>query len=315
MTAVTVTPVDAPATIARTDAANSPTRQAIQRFLRNRLAAIGLVFVVLITGGAILSPVIATTAYDYSVLRDALKFPPCVDPKGTAGFPACLMMKYPLGTDAVGRDFWSRLIYGARTSMIVGFSVPTIALVIGLPLGAAAGWFGGWVDIVVLRLVEFWTAIPSILLALFLVTVFGHDLNKLILFLGMTGWVGMCRLARAQFLTLRERDFVTAARALGVGEWQIMVRHVMVNAAGPIIVMFTLGIPGAIFGEAGLSFLGLGVNDPIPSWGKMVAESSRFAQVYWYLAMIPTFCIAVTMLSFSFLGDGLRDALDPQGQR
>jgi oligopeptide transport system permease protein len=300
---------------AQSMSANSPTRLAIQRFLQNRLAALGLVFVILITGGAILSPLIATTAYDYSVLRDALKFPPCVDPKGKIGFPECLLMKYPLGTDALGRDFWSRLIYGARTSMIVGFSVPAISLVIGLPLGAAAGWFGGWVDTVVLRLVEFWTAIPSILLALFLVTVFGHDLEKLILFLGMTGWVGMCRLTRAQFLSLRERDFVTAARALGVSEWSIMARHVMVNAAGPIIVMFTLGIPGAIFGEAGLSFLGLGVNDPIPSWGKMVAESSRFAQVYWYLAMIPTLCIAVTMLSFSFLGDGLRDALDPQGQR
>ena len=146
MTTVSLAAVDAPSS-AQTTSANSPTRQAIQRFLRNRLAALGLIFVVLITGGAVLSPLIATTAYDYSVLKDALKFPPCVDPKGTVGFPECLMMKYPLGTDAVGRDFWSRLIFGARTSMIVGFSVPAIALVIGLPLGAAAGWFGGWVDI------------------------------------------------------------------------------------------------------------------------------------------------------------------------
>jgi len=183
------------------------------------------------------------------------------------------------------------------------------------PGGPAAGWFGGRVDATVLRLVEFMTAVPSILLALFLLTLFGHDLQNVIMFQGITGWVGVCRLGRAQFMTLRERDFVTAARALGMSEWSIMIRHVMVNAAGPIIVMFTLGIPGAIFGEAGLSFLGLGVNAPIPSWGKMVAESSRFAAVYWYLAMIPTGCIAVTMLAFSFLGDGLRDALDPQGQR
>lgn len=295
--------------------ANSPLRQSIARFFRNRLAAIGLVFVVVITTSAFLAPLIATTAYDYSVLRNALKFPPCADPKLKLGFPDCLALPFPLGTDAVGRDFWSRLIYGARTSMIVGFAVPTISLLIGLPLGAVAGWFGGLADGFVMRLVEFWTAIPSILLALFLLTVFGHDLEKVILFLGISGWVGVCRLSRAQFMTLRERDFVTAARALGMSEWSIMARHVLVNAAGPIIVMFTLGIPGAIFGEAGLSFLGLGVNDPIPSWGKMVAESSRFAQVYWYLAMLPTICIAVTMLSFSFLGDGLRDALDPQGQR
>ncbi|MSQ43187.1 MAG: ABC transporter permease [Chloroflexi bacterium] len=300
---------------ARLEAANSPLRQSIQRFFRNRLAALGLVFVVVITAGALLAPLIATTAYDYTVLKDALKFPPCADPKGSLPFPDCMFAKYPLGTDAIGRDFWSRLIYGARTSMIVGFSVPTITLLIGLPLGAAAGWFGGWVDATVLRLVEFMTAVPSILLALFLLTLFGHDLQNVILFQGITGWVGVCRLGRAQFMTLRERDFVTAARALGMTEWSIMIRHVMVNAAGPIIVMFTLGIPGAIFGEAGLSFLGLGVNDPIPSWGKMVADSSRFASVYWYLPMIPTACIAVTMLAFSFLGDGLRDALDPQGQR
>jgi oligopeptide transport system permease protein len=278
-------------------------QQAIQRFVRNRLAVAGVVIAGIFVLAALFAPLIARTRYDFSVLADALTF------------PGGLGSKYPLGTDAVGRDFYSRLVYGARTSMTVGFAVPAIALVIGLPLGAAAGWYGGKIDAAVTRLVEFWTAFPPILLAVFLVTLFGHDLNKLILYLGITGWVGMCRLARAQFLALREREFVTAARAIGMPEREIMLRHVLVNAAGPLIVMFTLHIPGAMFGEAGLSFLGLGVNDPLPSWGKMVAESGRYAAVYWYLAIFPTICIALAMLSFSFVGDGLRDALDPHGER
>jgi oligopeptide transport system permease protein len=277
--------------------------QAARRFFRNRPAAAGLAVAALFVLAALFAPVIAPTRYDFATLADALTFP---------GGPGS---KYPLGTDAVGRDFLSRLVYGARTSMTVGFTVPAIALLIGLPLGAAAGWFGGKADAVITRLIEFWTAFPPILFAVFLVTLFGHDLAKVILYLGVTGWVGPCRLTRAQFLALREREFVTAARAVGTPEWEIMARHVLVNAAGPLIVMFTLGIPGAIFGEAGLSFLGLGVNDPLPSWGKMVADSGRYAAVYWYLAIFPTLCLALAMLSFSFVGDGLRDALDPYGQR
>ena len=291
----------APAWVPRTDEeSTSAFRQAAGRFFRNRPASAGLVVALFFVLTAILAPLIARTPYDFSKLADALQFPSAT---------------YPLGTDAVGRDFFSRLVYGARTSMLVGFIVPSIAMLIGLPMGAAAGWFGGWVDTIVTRIIEFMTAFPSILFAVFLVSIFGSGLSKVILFLGLTGWVGVCRLARAQFLALREREFVTAARATGTPEHEIMVRHVLVNAAGPIIVSFTLGIPGAIFGEAGLSFLGLGVNDPLPSWGKMIADAGPYASVYWYLAIIPIACIALSMLSFSFIGDGLRDALDPYGQR
>jgi oligopeptide transport system permease protein len=282
--------------------ATSATRQAINRYFRNKPAAIGLAVALLFIFTAIFANVIAPHSYSFSNLADAYKFP------GES-------TTYILGTDGVGRDFFSRLVYGARTSMTVGFCVPLLAMLIGVPVGAAAGWFGGRVDAVVTRLIEFMTAFPSILFALFLVTVFGHDLFKLIIFLGVTGWVGACRLTRAQFLTLREREFVTAARATGTPERQIMLRHVLVNAAGPIIIMFTLGVPGAIFGEAGLSFLGLGVNDPLPSWGKMIRDGGIDAAIYWYLAIFPTLCIMLSMLSFSFIGDGLRDALDPYGQR
>ncbi len=280
--------------------ASSAFKQATERFFLNRPAAIGLLVAGCFLLIAILAPFLARAPYDYSTLADALQFPSAT---------------YPLGTDAVGRDFYSRLVYGARTSMLVGFVVPTIALLIGLPLGAAAGWFGGWVDAIVARIIEFMTAFPSILFAVFLVSVFGGGLGKVILFLGLTGWVGLCRLARAQFLSLREREFVIAARAIGTPEWEIMLRHVLVNAGGPIIVSFTLGIPGAIFGEAGLSFLGLGVADPLPSWGKMIADAGPYASVYWYLAIIPIICIALSMLAFSFIGDGLRDALDPYGRK
>ncbi len=270
--------------------------QAVQRFFRNRPAAFGLGIATLFVVAAIFAPQLSRTPYNYSNLGDALQFP--------SG-------QYWIGSDEVGRDFYTRLLYAARTSMAVGFAVPTVALLIGVPLGAVAGWVGGWVDFIVLRLIEFMTAFPSILFAVFLVTLFGSGIQKLILYLGLTGWVASCRLARAQFLSLREREFVVAARASGTREGTIMLRHVLVNAAGPLIVMFTLGIPGAIFGEAGLSFLGLGVNDPTPSWGKMVAEAGPYASVYWYLALIPIVCIALAMLGFSFLGDGLRDALDP----
>lgn len=274
----------------------SPWYDAWQRYRQHRLAVIGGISAIIILLVALLAPLIAPYSYVSSNLSATLQPP---------------SPQHLLGTDAIGRDLLSRLIYGTRTSMTVGFFVPTIAVVVGLPIGAAAGWLGGWVDVIVQRLVEAMTAIPTILLALLLVTLYGSGLRNVTLFLGLAGWLGFARLVRAQFLTLREREFVKAAQALGTPSWRIILFHILPNAAGPLAVLFVLSIPGAVFGEAGLSFLGLGVQDPLPSWGKMIADNASYVQLDPLLVLLPVLCIIITVLSFSFVGDGLRDALDP----
>jgi len=278
-------------------------RDAARRFFKNKLAVGALVVVAMLIFTAVFAGVLAPYPYDYSVISEALQFPS----------PA-----HPLGTDAVGRDFLSRMIYGARVSLIVGFSVQIIALTFGLPFGILGGMLGGWVDYVIMRWVEVLTSIPIWLFALFLISVWGGSeassgsgLLKVIVAIGLIGWVDICRLTRAQILSLRQKDYVLSAHTIGATQFQIARRHLMPNAISPLIIAVTLGIPAAIFVEAGLSFLGFGINEPLPSWGKMVADSSSYIRVYWYLGLLPTLAIAITMLSFSFVGDGLRDALDP----
>ncbi len=274
-------------------------RDAVRRFLRNRLAILGLVIVAFFLFLAIFADFLAPHPYDKVYFNRVLLFP-FVDPE------------FPLGTDDVGRDYLSRLIYGARTSMTVGLTVQVIALSIGVPLGALAGYRGGKTDFLISRLIDVMTAFPGLLFAIFLITVFGGGLWKVILVLGVTSWVGIARLVRGQLLSLREKEFVEAARCIGASEWHIIIKHLLPNALTPLLVAVSFGIPAAIFGEAGLSFLGIGINDPLPSWGKMVGISSAYVRVYWHLALFPTLLIALTMLGFTFVGDGLRDALDPR---
>jgi oligopeptide transport system permease protein len=271
-------------------------RDAVDRFKRNRLAVVGFVVVSVFVLFAIFAGVLAPTPYDYSNLNEALQFP---------------SRQHWMGTDAVGRDFYSRIVYGARTSLGIAFAVMTIAFAIGVPLGALAGLRGGKVDFFIMRLVEVMTAFPSFLFALFLMSILGAGVENVILALSITSWIDVTRLTRAQILSLREREFVTAAQAYGATERQIIVRHLMPGALPPLVVMFMLGIPSVMFAEAGLSFLGVGINDPVPSWGKMVGESLNYVRVYWHLGIFPTLAIALAMLSFNFMGDGLRDALDP----
>jgi len=278
-------------------------RDAARRFFKNKLAVGALVVVGLLIFTAVFADFLAPYPYDYSVISEALRFP---------------SRAHPLGTDAVGRDFLSRMIYGARVSLIVGFSVQIIALTFGLPFGILGGMLGGWVDYVIMRWVEVLTSIPIWLFALFLISVWagsessgGSGMLKVIVAIGLIGWVDICRLTRAQILSLRQKDYVLSAHTIGATQFQIARRHLMPNAISPLIIAVTLGIPAAIFTEAGLSFLGFGINEPLPSWGKMVADSSSYIRVYWYLGLLPTLAIAITMLSFSFVGDGLRDALDP----
>ena len=272
-------------------------QEARRRFLRNRLATAGLCVVVVLVIFAVFANVLAPTPYDRSVLSETLQFPSA---------------RHWLGTDQVGRDLLSRIIFGARTSLTVGFSVQALAFGIGVPLGVLGGLRPGtWTDFVVIRLVEVMSAFPNFLFALFILSVIGGGLPNVIFAIGITSWIDVARLTRAQILSLRERDFVQAARALGANELHIVRYHLLPNALPPLIVMLALGIPNAIFAEAGLSFLGLGINDPIPSWGKMVGDSMDYIRVFWHVGFFPTLMIALAMLSFNFTGDGLRDALDP----
>jgi ABC-type dipeptide/oligopeptide/nickel transport system permease subunit len=279
---------------------------AIARFRRQKLALVGLTIVLILIFVAVFAPIVAPTGYAEANLRSAKQFP---------------SWNHPFGTDPIGHDYLSRVIFGIRTSFKVGIIAVAIACVIGLPLGLGAGLRGGFTDFAVLRLVEVMTAFPGLLFAMFLLSVvssgllkgvFGNQVINVGLVIGVTTWVGLCRLTRAQILTLREREYVVAARSLGASDFQIAIRHLLPNAIPPLIIAITLLMPVAIFAEAGLSFLGLGINEPTPSLGKMVADSRQWFQLYWFLGIFPTLAIALAVLGFAFVGDGLRDALDPR---
>lgn len=271
-------------------------QDARRSFSKNRLAIIGLVVVGIFMVMAVFANILAPFSYYHSDLAANLQFP---------------SLAHPFGTDPIGRDELSLIIFGARTSLLVGFSVQLIAFGIGLPLGALAGMRGGWFDFVITRLLEVMTAFPGFLFSIFLMSLLGTGMLNVILAIGATSWIEVCRLTRGQFLALREREFVVAARSYGADDWRVILRHLLPHALPPLLIMLALGIPNAIFAEAGLSFLGVGINDPIPSWGKMVSDSLGYIRVYWYMGLFPTLTIALAMLSFNFVGDGLRDALDP----
>ncbi|HVT02663.1 MAG TPA: ABC transporter permease [Thermoanaerobaculia bacterium] len=217
-----------------------------------------------------------------------------------------------LGLDDLGRDVLSRILYGARVSLRVGFSVVILAATAGVALGAIAGYFGGIVDTLIMRLCDILLAFPGILLAIGMVAVLGPSLNNVILALATIGWVGYARLVRGQVLKVREMEFVTAARALGAQSSRVILRHVLPNALNPVIVMATLGLAGAILSEAALSFLGLGVQPPTPSWGAMLTSGRRYLGLANHLAIFPGAAIMLAVMGLNFLGDGLIDALDPK---
>ncbi|MBA2290363.1 MAG: ABC transporter permease [Chloroflexia bacterium] len=270
---------------------------ALRRFRRQRLAMVGLVIVTFLLILGFGAPLLAPTDYREASLMDANRFP--------GG-------EFPLGTDTIGHDFLTRVMFGIRTSLMVGFAAVAVACLVGIPLGMAAGLRGGWTDFAVMRIIEIMTAFPGLLFAIFLVTVIGSGIGNIIFVIGVTSWLTLARLMRAQLLTLREQDYVSAARSMGATDLNIAVRHLLPNAVAPVIVAITLAIPTAIFAEAGLSYLGIGINEPTPSLGKMVSDSAPYIRIYWHLGLFPTLAIALIMLGFSFVGDGLRDALDPR---
>jgi ABC-type dipeptide/oligopeptide/nickel transport system permease subunit len=216
------------------------------------------------------------------------------------------------GTDTVGLDVFSRVVYGARVSLKIGIAATTIALVIGLLLGAISGFFGGIIDTLIMRITDIFLAIPYIVLAVAIASVLGRSENTVIMVLGLTGWLGICRIVRSSFLSLKQLEYVEAAHALGYSKWRIMFRHILPNALQPIIVYGTIAIGSVILSEAALSFLGVGPTYPTPAWGLMVADARGVLAVAPHMLFFPGMAIFITVLAFVFVGDGLRDALDPK---
>jgi len=272
-------------------------RDGVRRLRRNRLAMAGGVVVALLCLVAIFADVLAPLPYtktNFGRLNEA----PSRD--------------YPLGTDALGRDLLSRMIYGARVSMLVGLGAQIIVVLIGVPIGALSGYLGGRADLFITRFIDVMYAFPRLLFVILVMSMLGAGLTNIFIAIGLTGWVGIARQTRAQVLAIKETEYVDAARGLGAGFGRLLSRHILPNALTPIVVAVTFGIPEAIFTEAALSFIGVGINPPTPSWGQMVGEGQQFIRSYWHLCVFPSIAIAITMLSFTFFGDGVRDALDPR---
>ncbi len=268
-----------------------------KRFRRNRAAMVALAFLVLLAGLAILAPVIAP----YSITERAagqFRKPPSAD--------------HWFGTDTIGRDVFSRVIYGARFSLKIGILATLMSLTIGLLLGSVAGFFGGILDTVIMRITDVFLAIPYVVLAVAIAAVLGKGQNTVILVLGFTGWLGICRIVRSSFLGLNQLEYVEAARALGYSRRRIIFRHMLPNALQPIIVYGTIAVGSVILAEAALSYLGVGPQDPTPAWGLMVKDGKSLLSTAPHLLFFPGGAIFLTVLSFVFIGDGLRDALDPK---
>lgn len=264
---------------------------------RNPLALFGGAVVVLLFAIAI------TASYlpihdPYAIDAEAVLAPPTIG--------------HPLGTDDLGRDVLSRVIYGSRVSLWVGFVSVGIAVVIGALLGSAAGYYGGWVDGLTMRFVDVMLCFPTFFLILAVVAFLEPGIGTIMVVIGLTSWMGVCRLVRAEFLSLKERDFVQSARALGVGNLRIIFHHILPNSLTPVMIAAILGIAGAILTEAALSFLGIGVQPPTPSWGNILTAGKDNMQIAWWLSLFPGLAILVTVLSYNLLGEGLRDALDPR---
>jgi peptide/nickel transport system permease protein len=272
------------------------------RALRRRAVALMSVLVVfLMMISAVAAPYIVPYRPDEQDLGKRL-----TPPLGFGGSTA-----HVLGTDALGRDMLSRLIYGTRVSIVVGVSAVLLSMVAGTALGLVAGWHGGWLDIVVMRVADLVFAFPFLLLAMLLMALLGGGLRNVIIALSATGWVIYARLVRAEVLALKNREFALAAISLGTGTGRILVRHILPNLLASLVVVGTLEVGTAILSEAALSFLGLGIPPRIPSWGQMVEAGRKYIYTAWWLTTIPGSAIAVLVLSVNFIGDWLRDRLDP----
>jgi ABC-type dipeptide/oligopeptide/nickel transport system permease subunit len=276
---------------------HSPLYFAWRRFASNKAALVGGIVLVILMLMAIFAPLITGTGdNEQQFLTQSLAFPSA---------------QHWFGIDDLGRDFFARIVYGARVSLGIGFSAAFFSLVIGLPLGALAGYLGGRFDWIIMRVIELFSVVPPLLAALLLATITRGGFLSIIVIAALFGWVNVCLLVRAQVKSFREKEFIRAAQALGASPWHIIWRHLIPNSVSPIIVGFVLAIPLAMMLEASLSFLGIGVQPPVPSWGQMINVGMNFMFFYWHMALFPTLALAITILATSLLGDGLRDAFDP----
>lgn len=272
-------------------------RNAWRRFRANRAALVGGTVILLLC-------VIAFSASFLAPYDPTFSYP------GMRGKPPTLA--HPFGFDHIGRDLFSRMIYGTRVALIVGFFATTMSVVIGILVGAASGFFGGWIDSVFSRVTDALMAFPLLALLIVLSAVLGPSLVTTVLVIGLTSWARFARVVRADVLALKRADYVVAARAVGVGSLRIIGRHMLPNVMGPIIVLATLGVGGIIILESALSFLGLGVQPPTSSWGGTLADGRALIRQFPHITYVPGFMIFVTVLAFNLFGDGLRDALDPR---
>jgi len=273
---------------------------AFIRLRRNRLAVAGGIIIMLVALGAIFIPLFSPYGYAKQNLDALLQEP---------------SWSHLLGTDELGRDVFTRLFYGARTSLAVGLFAQFVVIAIGLPIGAISAYAGGRTDNMIMRFVDVMFAFPDILLIILIRAILGGSIYMIFLAIGLVAWVNVARLVRGQILSLKQRDFVTAARAMGAPGRHIVLRHLLPNSLGPIIVLVTFGIPRAIFAEAALSYIGIGIPPPTPSWGTMIRDGYDLIFAAPHLVLFPAIAIGILMLAFTFLGDGLRDALDPRLRR
>jgi ABC-type dipeptide/oligopeptide/nickel transport system permease subunit len=280
-------------------AARSPAREAARAIARNRVALVSAAVIVLIAAAALVAPLIQRYP------PDAMMFPPLEGPSSSHWF----------GTDHLGRDLWSRVVHGARISLVVGLGSQAIALTIGVLVGAVAGFSRRSVDSTTMRITDVMQALPSILLALLFLTVLGRSTPVLVLAIGLATWAVIARVVRAQVLAEKQQQYVEAAYSLGCGSPRVLLRHVFPNITGAVIVVVTFAIPQAIFAEAFLSYIGLGPPPPNPSWGRLLADGFPYVQTAPHYLVFPTVALSLTLLAFNFFGDGLRDAFDPHSTR
>jgi len=267
----------------------------IDQLMKNRMAVCGAFIILFVFVVALFAPLIAPYPPDQITIQDKLQ------PPSTAHF---------IGTDSLGRDVLSRMIWGARISLWVGFIAIGIALLIGVTVGAIAGFYSGWIDIILMRFVDIMLTIPTFFLILAVIAVLEPSLQNIMVIVGLTGWMGIARLVRAQFLAIKEMEYVLAARALGASHSRLIVRHILPNALSPVYVSAVFGVAGAILAESGLSFLGLGVQPPQASWGTILSEGKNTLEIAWWLSVFPGMAIFITVLGFNLLGEGLRDLFD-----
>ncbi|MBI2846756.1 MAG: ABC transporter permease [Chloroflexi bacterium] len=271
---------------------------ALIRLRRNRLAVVGVTFILLLALGAMLVPYVSPYPWDRQNYNIILQNP---------------SWAHPFGTDNLGRDVITRLLYGARTSLQVGIFTQIIVVLVGIPIGAIAAAAGGRMDNIIMRFVDVMYAFPDLLLIILVRAILGPSIYMLFLAIGLVAWVNVARLVRGQILSLKQRDFITAARAMGASGPYITLRHLLPNSIGPVIVVLTFNVPRAIFAEAALSYIGIGANTP--SWGTMIRDGYEVIFAAPHLVAFPALAVGILMLSFTFLGDGLRDALDPRLRR